>query len=167
MVKIHQREKLRAISSMPSPWNAQKPQNLTSFTKSGVNKKENQQTVTEGGQDASACKIPGYSLHALSDKWPETSPDRQMDMPQNGHGWSDQPTEPCTGGKRAFRASDGRTDGQPENKMPPTPKVRGITTKLCQYGLKICIHNVQDNARDIFRAWSRTCLVDVKISENS
>ena len=51
-------------------------------------------------------------------------------MPQNGHGWSDGLTEPCTGGKRVFQAlerrADGRMDGQPENIMPPAPKGRGI-----------------------------------------
>ena len=26
--------------------------------------------------------------------------DRQTDMLQNGHGWSDGPTDPCTGEKR-------------------------------------------------------------------
>ena len=47
-------------------------------------------------------------------------------MPQNGHGWSNGPTDPCTGEKRLFQALDGRTDGQPENIMPPAPKGGGI-----------------------------------------
>ena len=41
--------------------------------------------------------------------------------------------DPCTGQKRVFQASDGRTagrtDGQPENIMPPAPKGGGITIK--------------------------------------
>ena len=66
---------------------------------------------------------------------------RRTDMPQNGYGWLDGPRDPCTGGKRVFRASDGRTDGrrtedgqmdgrtdrQPENLMPTAPKGGGIT----------------------------------------
>ena len=67
----------------------------------------------------------------FSGKCPETPldgrTDRRTDMPQNGHGWSDGPTDSCTGGKRIFQASDGRTDGQPENIMPPAPKGGGIT----------------------------------------
>ena len=50
----------------------------------------------------------------------------RTDMPQNGHGWLDGQTDPCTGGKRVFQASDRRMDGwtdeQPENIMPPAPK---------------------------------------------
>ena len=38
-----------------------------------------------------------------------------------------------TGGERVFRASDGRTDGQPENIMPPAPKDGGI--KCVMYGM--------------------------------
>ena len=48
----------------------------------------------------------------------------------NGHGWSDGPTDPCTGGKRVFQALNGRTDEQPENIiMPPAPKGVGIKMK--------------------------------------
>ena len=54
--------------------------------------------------------ISDHSLHAFSGKCLETSPDGRTDMPQNGHGWSDGPTDPCTGEKRLFQASDGRTD---------------------------------------------------------
>ena len=53
--------------------------------------------------------------------------DGRTDMPQNGYGWSDGPTDPCTCQKRLFQASDGRTDGQPENIMPPAPKGGGMT----------------------------------------
>ena len=56
--------------------------------------------------------------------------DGRTDMPQNGHGWSDGPTDPCTGTKRLFQASDGRTDGQHENIMTPAPKGRGITNRF-------------------------------------
>ena len=45
---------------------------------------------------------------------------------KNGHGWLDGPTDPCTDAKMVFRASDGRTDGQPENIMPPAPESRGM-----------------------------------------
>ena len=31
---------------------------------------------------------------------------------QNSYGWSDGPTDPCTGEKRLFQASDGWTDGR-------------------------------------------------------
>ena len=65
---------------------------------------------SEGGQDTSACQVSGYSLHASSGKCPETSLDRRTDMPQNGHGCSDGPTDPCTGGNRVFQASDRQTD---------------------------------------------------------
>ena len=54
--------------------------------------------------------------------------DGRTDMPWNGHGWSGGPTDPCTGQKRVFQASDGQTDGQPENIMPPAPKGGGIKT---------------------------------------
>ena len=96
----------------------QETPNLTRFTKSKWRqKKENQQTATiiysvlvvGGGQDTSACKISGHSLHAFSGKCPETSPNGRTDRPKNGHGWSDGPTDPYTGGKKVFRA-DGRTD---------------------------------------------------------
>ena len=53
--------------------------------------------------------------------------DGRTDMPQNGHGWSDGPTNPCTVGKGYFRLrTDGQTDGQSENIMPPAPKGGGI-----------------------------------------
>ena len=38
--------------------------------------------------------------------------DGRTDMPLNGYGWSGGPTDPCTGQKRVFQASDGRTDGR-------------------------------------------------------
>ena len=42
--------------------------------------------------------------------------DGRTDMPQNGHGWSDGPTDPYTGEKRLFQASDGQTDGRTTRK---------------------------------------------------
>ena len=42
--------------------------------------------------------------------------DGRTDMPQNGHGWLDGPTDPCTGEKRLFQAADGRTDGRTTRK---------------------------------------------------
>ena len=59
-------------------------------------------------------------------------------MPENGYGWSGGSTDPCTGQKRVFQASDGRTDrrtdGQPENIMHPAPKGGGITKHyICLY----------------------------------
>ena len=67
---------------------------------------------SEGAQDTSTCKISDHSLHAFSGKCPETSPDGRTDMcmPQNGHGWSDGPMDPCTGEKRLFQALGGLTD---------------------------------------------------------
>ena len=59
--------------------------------------------------------------------------DGRTDMPFNGDGWSGGPTDPSTGQKRLFQASDGRTDGQPENIMPPAPKGGGITNKTRQH----------------------------------
>ena len=37
--------------------------------------------------------------------------DGRMDIPQNGHGWSDGTTDPCTVGISGFRRMDGRTEG--------------------------------------------------------
>ena len=42
--------------------------------------------------------------------WTDGQTDGRTDMPQNGHGWLDGPTDPCTGGKKVFQATDGRTD---------------------------------------------------------
>ena len=35
----------------------------------------------------------------------------------NSHGWSDGTTDPCTGGKRVFQASDGQMDGRTDRRM--------------------------------------------------
>ena len=97
--------------------------------------REYRRNSSEGGQDTSACKISGHSLHAFPGKCPEKSPDGRTDRRTDGHaakwsrlvGW---PTDPWTGENRIFQASDGRTDGrtdgQPENIMPPAPTVEGI-----------------------------------------
>ena len=87
------------------------------------------------GQDTSAYKISGQSLHAFSGKCPETSPDGRTDRRTDGRscrktltvGRVDQRTHVQV--KRAYfrLRTDGRTDGQPENIMPPAPKGGGIT----------------------------------------
>ena len=87
---------------------------------------------SEDGQDTSACKISGQSLHAFSGKCPETYPDGRTD----GHavkqlrlvGWTNGPTYRSKEGISGFGRPDGRTDGQPENIMPPAPKCGGIKT---------------------------------------
>ena len=70
--------------------------------------------VTSSERGTSVCKIIGRSLHAFYGKCPEKSSagrtNRWMYRPKKGHGWSDIPSEPWTGRKRVFRASDGRTD---------------------------------------------------------
>ena len=132
---MHQHAKFQAIPSMRSLRNARKPQIWpVSLSQNSANIRKTNRPWPElisskGGQDTSACKISGHSLHAFSGKCPETSPDGRTDMPQNGHGWSDGPTDPFTGGKigiSGFGRTDGRTDGQPENIMPPAPKGGGI-----------------------------------------
>ena len=66
---------------------------------------------------------PSGSLACYMDVFVVSSfEDGRMDMPQNGHSWSDGPTDPCTGDKKLCQASD----GQPENIMPPAPKGGGI-----------------------------------------
>ena len=100
---------------------------------------------SENGQDTSAYKISGQSLHAFSGKCPETSPDgrtdRRTDGQTDGHavkrlrlvGWTNghmyRSKEGISGFGRTGGQTDGRTDGQPENIMPPAPKGGGITTK--------------------------------------
>ena len=94
---------------------------------------------SEDDQDTSACKISCQSLHAFSGKCPETSPDGRTDRRTNGQtdgrtcrktvtvGRVDQWTHIQV--KRGYfrLRTDGRTDGQPENIMPPAPKGGGIT----------------------------------------
>ena len=62
--------------------------------------------------------------------WTDGWKEGRTDRPQNGHDWLDGPTDPCTGGKGVLWAYDGRTDGrtdvQPKNIMPPAPKGLGI-----------------------------------------
>ena len=87
--------------------------------------------TSEVGQDTSACKISGRTLHAFSCKCPGTSPDWRTDGPTDGHavtrlrlvGWTNGPMYRSKEGISGF----GRTDRQPENIMPPAPKGGGIT----------------------------------------
>ena len=145
VVKIHQRAKFHAISSMRSPGNARKPQIWPvslSQNSAKIKKKPTDRghklISSEDGQDTSACKISGYSLHAFFGKCPKTSPDGRTD------GQTDRRTDGRTCSKTVtvgrvdqrthvqvkrgyFRLrTDGRTDGQPESIMPPAPKGGGI-----------------------------------------
>ena len=93
---------------------------------------------SEDGQDTSAYKISGQSLHAFSGKCPETSPDGRTDRRTDGHavkrlrlvGWTNGPMyrskQGISGFGRTDGWTDGWTDGQPENIMPPAPKGGGI-----------------------------------------
>ena len=79
---------------------------------------------SEDGQDTSACKISGHSLHAFSGKCPETSPDGRTDRRTDGHavkrsrlvGWTNGPMyrakEGISGFGRTDRPTDRPTDGQ-------------------------------------------------------
>ena len=68
---------------------------------------------SEDGQDTSACKISGQSLHAFSVKCPETSPDG----PTDGHavkrlrlvGWTNEPMYRSKEGISGFGRTEGRT----------------------------------------------------------
>ena len=59
--------------------------------------------ISEDGQDTSACKISGHSLHAFSGKCPETSPDGRTDG-----------------------RSTGRTDGRTCRKMVTVGRVESL-----------------------------------------
>ena len=104
--------------------------NLTHFTESKWRQKEeNQQTMTV--IQSVLRKVPKIHQHATFQTIPSMrSPantrkplrtdgqtDGRADMPQNGHGWSDGPTDPCTGEKSLFQASDGQTDGRTTRKQ--------------------------------------------------
>ena len=89
--------------------------------------------------------------------------DGQTDRPKNSHGWSDGATDPCTGGKRVFRASerwtDGPTDarrhGKPKNIMRPGPKGRGITNyRILARALTMKLLSGE---------WHRPCYLEVNI----
>ena len=90
---------------------------------------------SEDGQDTSACKISGHSLHAFSGKCPETSPAGQTDRQTDRHAvkrsrlvkWTNGPMYRSKEGISGFGRTDGRTDGQPENIMP---KGGGIKIKI-------------------------------------
>ena len=64
--------------------------------------------------------------------------DGRTDMPQSGHGWSDWPTDSCTSGKRVFRASDRRRDGQPENLMHLATQGGGIKARCYFISAYLC-----------------------------
>ena len=78
MVRIHQHATFQAISSMGFPENAWEPQiwpvslsqNSAKIRK--INRPWPRTNQFKGGQDTSACKISGHSLHAFSRKCPET-----------------------------------------------------------------------------------------------
>ena len=88
---------------------------------------------SEGAQDTSTCKISDHSLHAFSGKYPETSPNGRTDgrtcrktvtvgrMDQRNH------VQVKRGYFRLW--TDGQTDGQPKNIMPPAPKGGGIKSE--------------------------------------
>ena len=71
----------------------------------------------EDGQDTSACKISGHSLHVFSGKCPETSPDGRTDGRTDGHavkwsrliGWTNGPMYRWKEGISCFGRTDGRT----------------------------------------------------------
>ena len=79
-------------------------------------------TSSEDGQDTSASKISGQSLHAFSGKCPETSPDgrtdRRTDGRTDGHavkrlrlvGWTKGPMYRSKEGISGFGRTNGRTD---------------------------------------------------------
>ena len=144
MVRINQHAKFQAaIPSMRSPGNARKPQIWPvllskSDTKGGKSTERDHNLITsEGGQDtlALACKISGHSVHAFSRKCLVTYPDGQMDRPQNGHGWSDEPTDPCIGGKSVFQVSDGRMDGWRDNLCNASSAYRVRHNNLWDWGM--------------------------------
>ena len=87
---------------------------------------------SEGAQDTSTCKISDHSLHACSGQCQETSPDGRTDRricrKTAMVGRMDHRTHvQMKRGFSGFGRTDGRTDGQPENIMPPAPKGGGIT----------------------------------------
>ena len=117
---------------------------------------------SEDGQDTSAYKISGQSLHAFSGKCPETSPDGRTDGQTDGRtdgqtdghavkrlrlvGWTNGPMYRSKEGISGFGRTDGgtdgrtdgRTDGQPENIMPPAPKGGGITKITYHQSYAMC-----------------------------
>ena len=90
---------------------------------------------SEDGQDTLACKISGHSLHAFSGKCPETPPDGRTCRKTFTVGRIDQRTHVQV--KRGYfrLRMDGRTDGQPENIMPPATSAGGIKILMSVLGL--------------------------------
>ena len=127
---------------MGSPGNARKPQIWPVSLSQNCAKIGHKLISSEDGQDTSACKIAGHSLHAFSGKCPETSPDGRTDRRTDGRtdgrtchktvtvGRVDQRTHVQVKrgyfGLRTDGRTDRRTDRQPENIMPPAPKGGGI-----------------------------------------
>ena len=83
--------------------------------------------------------------HAFFGKCPESYPDWLTDGrtdQKDGSGWTDGPTDQCTGGKRVIQASDGRTDRWTNgrttwNIMHPAPKGGGIKMKFNKFSLNL------------------------------
>ena len=104
---------------------------LTYFTKlKWHQKKKNYQTMpkifsSEGGQDTSACKISGHSLPAFPLRTDERTGRKTVTV-----GRMDQRTHVQVERGYFGLRTDGRTDGKPENIMPPAPKGRGIKMTL-------------------------------------
>ena len=86
--------------------------------------------LAQGGPDTSACQISGHSLHVFSSKCLETSLDGRTCRKTVMAGRMDWRTHAQVE-RGYFRLwtdglTDGRTDRQPENIMPPAPKGGGI-----------------------------------------
>ena len=126
---------------------------------------------SEDGQDTSACKISGHSLHAFSGKCPETSPDGQRDRRTYGRtcrktvtvGQVDQRTHVQV--KRGYfrlrtdGRTDRRTDGQPKNIMPPAPKGGGIKIKAGVSSLKSQVRFVKATKLNMHIQYRVHCLI--------
>ena len=152
MIKIHQHAKFHAILSMRSPGNARKPQIWpVSLSQSGANRRKSTDSdhnliSSESGQDTSACKISGHTLHAFSSKCPEISLDGWTDRWMDGRtrrkmvtvGQMDRRThvqvERGYFRLRTNRGTDGQMDN-PKNIMPPAPKDGGIKMNPVSKGL--------------------------------
>ena len=102
---------------------------------------------SEGGQDTSACKISGHSLHAFSGKYLEIYPDERTGGRKGRKtvtaGQIDQRTHvQVKRGYFGFRI-DGQMDGQPENTMPQVPKGWGINSQWYDDIFFLQDHNYQ------------------------
>ena len=138
-VRIHQHAKFQAITWISSTGNARKPQIWPiSLSQKSAKKRKINRPWAQSNQFwrwtryISMPKCRPFP-HPFSGKCPETSLGR-TDMPQNGHGWSGGPADPCTGGNMLFQASDGRKDERTTRKhILPGPRGWGIIkTSVCQ-----------------------------------